>query len=193
MIGLRTIGILLVLSALTFGVIGHGGKHHPNHDHDHGHDHNMDGHFPHKKPCTHNPDLYAYYPPCSDNPNDIQTSTETTPAPVKDDSSEESAENLSTTSATTTVGPTSLERAHWCRFPNGTYVPLNFSYIRNTCTLCQCTKSRAIRCQLLQCMPTYCLDHKMPVRKAGQCCTQCEHDFATNSSCFYNGIDYPHG
>jgi hypothetical protein len=195
MIGFRTVIILTVLLALIFAVIGEKSKRQRRHD-------NI--HFIHRPPCTRNPDLYQYYTPCPGTPIYTRTSTQTTSTSTTDDSSEESDESTSTTTTASTSTstsatvdpseePTSLERAHWCHFPNGTYIPLNYAFLHTGCSLCQCTKSRAIRCQLLQCMPTYCLDNKMPVRKTGQCCTQCADDVATNASCFYNDVNFPHG
>lgn len=85
-----------------------------------------------------------------------------------------------------------LERAHWCRFPNGTYVPLNSVFAYRACSICQCTRMRVIRCQPLQCMPTYCVDNTMPTRRNGQCCTQCAYEKTANA-CSYNNFTFPHG
>ncbi|CAF2462505.1 unnamed protein product [Rotaria sp. Silwood2] len=87
---------------------------------------------------------------------------------------------------------TSLERAHWCRAPNGTFFPLGYTYMQSVCSMCQCTISRVIRCSTLQCLPAYCIDDTMPYRKEGQCCAQCGYE-APGNSCAYNGISFPHG
>lgn len=187
--------IIAVLMALILTVGGHDGKRlHARHfggggGHSGSGGHGGGGGAHQQPPCTNNPEMYQYYPPCSD------PSSQPIPSTTEDSSSEEIIETTTTTSitASTSSEPTLLERAHWCRFRNGTYVPLGYSYTNNACTLCQCTKSRMIHCQLLQCMPTYCVDNSMPHRKAGQCCTQCRYEDAINSSCVYNGITYPHG
>jgi len=114
--------------------------------------------------CTNNPQAEPFLPPCS-----------TIPA---------------TTS--TTMDPSALQRAHWCRLSNGTYLALGYSYITPQCSICQCTTGHSVRCSALECMPTYCIDNSMPVRKSGQCCTQCAYDVAPQS-CVYNGIAFPHG
>lgn len=86
---------------------------------------------------------------------------------------------------------TSLERAHWCAFSNGTRVPLGHIFLHKTCSICQCMRSRQLICRPLQCMPTYCIDNSMPSRKQGQCCTQCAYE--EPQTCLYNNISYPHG
>jgi len=172
MVGLRVVIITVVLMALILNVIGEKGKRlHARHVHG----------YDHPKPCTDNPDD----PPCE--------STSTTSS-TTEDSSEETTPSTTTDSSDTmtTSGPTSLERAHWCRFHNGSYLPLGTVYMSTICTMCQCTKSRAILCQPLECLPTYCIDNTMPYRKSGQCCAQCGYEVATNS-CVYNGISYQHG
>ncbi|CAM4952610.1 unnamed protein product [Rotaria socialis] len=88
-----------------------------------------------------------------------------------------------------------LERAVWCRTRNNTYLALGATYMQSVCTMCTCTKSRAIRCSRLQCMPTYCVDGSAPTRQSDQCCTQCAYyqSFANQTTCVSNGITYPHG
>ena len=88
--------------------------------------------------------------------------------------------------------PSSLERAHWCRLDNGTFLPLNHTYMRAACSMCQCTNTRAIRCRVLQCLPTYCIDNSMPSRKEGQCCAQCAYE-KVSDACVYNNVAFPHG
>jgi len=175
MVGLRVVIITVVLMALILNVIGEKGKRlHARHVH----------RYDDSKPCTDNPDD----PPCE------STSTKSSTTQDTDDSSEETTPSTTTDSSDTmtTSGPTSLERAHWCRFHNGSYLPLGTVYMSTICTMCQCTKSRAILCQPLECLPTYCIDNTMPYRKSGQCCAQCGYEVATNS-CVYNGISYQHG
>jgi len=139
-----------------------------------------------KSICTNDPSLYQFFPPCS------TTTQSSSPTTTTEDYTEETLDTTTTVIANTTSGPTSLQRAHWCRFSNGTYLPFGYSYMQTACSLCQCTQSRAIRCQALQCMPTYCVDNSMPIRKSGQCCTTCGYENPTNS-CVYNGISFPHG
>lgn len=91
-----------------------------------------------------------------------------------------------------TTSATSLERAHWCRFSNGSFIPLAFTFMYSACQLCQCTQSREIRCATLQCMSTYCIDNSVPSRRSGQCCTQCTSD-VNSTSCQLSGITFPHG
>ena len=88
--------------------------------------------------------------------------------------------------------PAGTDHTHWCRLGNGTYLPLGYSFLNTACSLCQCLRTRNVRCQPLQCMPTYCLDDSMPVRHQGQCCTQCRYEQPA-SSCSYNNMTYPHG
>ncbi|CAF1232955.1 unnamed protein product [Rotaria magnacalcarata] len=88
-----------------------------------------------------------------------------------------------------------LERAVWCRTRNNTYLALGGTYMQSMCTMCICTSSRIIRCARLECMPTYCVDNSAPIRKNGQCCTQCAYDqsYGNQTTCVSNGITYPHG
>lgn len=58
--------------------------------------------------------------------------------------------------------------------------------------MCQCTISRVIRCRVLECLPTYCIDNTMPVRKEGQCCAQCAYEKVSNA-CVHNNAAFPHG
>jgi len=106
------------------------------------------------------------------------------------DSSTESTTESTTKSTTNSL--TALQRAHWCRFSNGTFVPLNHIFKHASCTICQCTRLRIIHCQPVQCMPTYCLDNTMPIRREGQCCTQCAYEKAA-PACSYNNFSFPHG
>jgi len=174
MVGLRAVIIVAVLMALILGIVAEKNKRlHARHAH-----HNQ-------MRCTNNPDWYPYLPPCQTTPSEEysgdETSTTSTTTIIP-----------TTTPTTTTQDPTSLERAHWCRFNNGSYVPLGYVFMNSVCSMCQCTQSRSIRCQTLQCMPTYCIDNSMPYRKSGQCCTQCAYE-VSKGSCVYNNISFPHG
>jgi hypothetical protein len=200
MVELRTVIIISVLMALILAVTGHNKQFsHSRHFGGGGgsdSDSHGDVHGSQQRPCTNNPKMFYYFPPCSATSTQSTATTESSTASTTEDhSSEEIVETTTTTrsSTDTTSAPTSLERAHWCRSRNGTYVPLGYWYMNNVCTMCTCTKSRMIRCELLQCMPTYCVDNKMPYRKTGQCCTQCAYEHAENSTCEYNGITFPHG
>jgi hypothetical protein len=170
----------IILVTLIFGVIAD----HKNHLHAR---HNGYGESSEEKPCTNNPNKYGNHPPCS------------TPKPTTSEETSSSSTtkrtSISTDASTTssTDDPTALERAHWCRMSNGTYLALNYKFINSKCSLCQCMKGHNIRCQLIECMPTYCLDNSMPHREAGQCCTKCRTDIATNTTCLYDDIEYPHG
>jgi hypothetical protein len=125
---------------------------------------------------------HPFDPPCK-----------STTAAAEDDSEDATVPSSTSTSDTmTTSEPTTLERAHWCRFSNGTYLPLGTTFMNTICTMCQCTTSRSILCQTLECLPTYCIDNTMPYRKGNQCCAQCGYEVATNS-CVYNGVSFPHG
>jgi len=98
-----------------------------------------------------------------------------------------------TTAATsnTTQSASALERAHWCRFSNGTYIPLGYTFMYSECSLCQCTQTRIIRCSALQCMPAYCIDNSAPSLRPGQCCSQCAYEH-NSTQCMVNGIAFPH-
>ena len=85
-----------------------------------------------------------------------------------------------------------LERSHWCRFTNGSYIPLGYTFMHTACAVCQCTQNHAIRCSTLQCMTTYCIDNSTPMRRQDQCCPQCRYE-NQSSTCAYNGVTYPHG
>jgi len=117
--------------------------------------------------CTNDPELFGVLPPCS------------TPAPTTDEQ-------------TTSSAPTPLQRINWCRLANGTYLPLGYTFYSTPCSLCRCVQSRSIPCQALQCMPTYCVDNSMPVRRPDQCCTQCHYEQPPNT-CSYNNMSFPHG
>lgn len=134
-------------------------------------------------PCTNDPNMYDILPPC---PSNSDSSEETTESNI------EMTDITTDTIQTTTSAPSSLQRAHWCRFPNGTYIPLGYSYMNSPCSFCQCAQSRAILCQPYICMPTYCLDNSMPTRRPGQCCTQCGYENST-SSCSIKNVTFPHG
>ena len=88
--------------------------------------------------------------------------------------------------------PSEYERNRWCRLANGTYLAYGYSFLYTPCSMCQCLRSRIVRCQPLQCMPTYCVDNSMPTRRDGQCCTQCRYEQPANS-CSYNNMSFPHG
>ena len=165
MAGLRAAMMIAVLMALVLVVGGH--KHRHARDR-HGHDEDHEG----PQPCTDDPELFGVLPPCS------TTSTTTT--------------TTTTEESTTTQSLTALQRAHWCRFPNGTYLPLHYTYLSSACAMCQCSQGRNIRCSALQCMPTYCVDNSMPGRQSGQCCTTCSYERNANG-CVYNNFTYPHG
>jgi hypothetical protein len=191
MVELRAIVILAVLMALTLPVVGHKNRNSKPRHYGPGYG----GGHGYKTPCTDDPDMYPYFPPCSTTSTSTTPimSTETSAESSVEDSSEEIVTSTSASSTANTEEPSSLERAHWCRLSNGTYLPLGYSYMHTVCSLCQCTKSRSVQCQLLKCVPTYCVDNKFPVRKPGQCCTQCDYDPVTNATCAYNGLTYPHG
>jgi len=123
------------------------------------------------------------------------------------DSSEEVSENCddglaaiglarpcsrSTATTTTNAPATTKPEPNWCRLSNGTTFALGYTFIYRNCSICECTKSKTVRCQALQCLPAYCVDDSMPSRRPGQCCAQCKTDVSSDS-CLYNGIDYPHG
>jgi len=98
----------------------------------------------------------------------------------------------STADSSTSMSPSALQRAHWCRFTNGTHVPLGYTFMHTECALCQCLLSRDISCTTLQCMPTYCIDGSTPTPRQGQCCAQCEYE-NTSTACVINGVSFPHG
>ncbi|CAF1159443.1 unnamed protein product [Adineta steineri] len=176
MAGLRVVIITALLTVFILNVVGH--KHH-------------------NRPCTNDPDSNPFDPPC---PPAVPVTPPIPDVNSNSDSEETSSSSTaaSTTASTTTTtiddggNLTALERAHWCRFSNGSFLPYGQTFMNSICSMCQCTKSRAIRCQLLECLPTYCIDNTMPYRKDGQCCAQCGYEVARNS-CVYNGITFPHG
>lgn len=163
---LRVAVILAIFSAFIYTIVE--GKSNRLHVRD-------DSEERHGIPCTNNPNLQPYLPPCSTSaPTTISTTTTTTAA------------------TTSTSTPSSLERAHWCRQNNGSYLPLGYTYMQGKCMMCQCLQSRMIRCGGMQCMPTYCIDNSKPIIPQGQCCTQCPYELS-NTACVYNGITYQHG
>jgi len=176
MTGLRVVIILPMLMAFILAVASH--KDHRLHAREGG---NHDG--PSRAACTNNPALYDYFPPCSTTKN-TGTSTTSTSTSTASDSSEEVD--------STTGSTTSLQRAHWCRFSNGSYLSYGASFIHGTCSVCECTKSRLIFCKPIQCMPTYCVDNTMPSRRTGECCTKCAYE-PTSDYCVYSNKSYPHG
>jgi len=93
---------------------------------------------------------------------------------------------------TTTPSASALQRAHWCGFSNGSYIPLGYTFMYTTCAMCQCTQSHAIRCTNLQCVAAYCIDGSTPSAKPGQCCQQCAYE-QTSTPCVYGGVTFPHG
>ena len=178
MAGLRAVIIVVILMALMIGITGEKQKRSQ------------------ARRASGNPDdclhqMEHHYPgPCKTTPvSSTESTATTTTATIQNDG--ENTDETGTLTGNTGSG-SSLTRAHWCRFGNGTYLPLGYTYMQSTCSMCQCTTSRAIRCKPLQCMPTYCIDNTMPFRKSGQCCTQCGYEITTNS-CLYNGISFPHG
>ena len=88
--------------------------------------------------------------------------------------------------------PASQDKEHWCRFRNGTTIPLGFTFVHTNCAMCQCKLTRLIYCSQLQCLPAYCIDDKMPIRNEGQCCAQCDYE-KPGTSCKYDEVTYPHG
>jgi hypothetical protein len=109
-------------------------------------------------------------------------------------SSDSNSGQTTTVAATTstTQSASALQRAHWCRFSNGTYIALGYTFMYTTCTLCQCTQSHAITCTTLQCVPDYCIDNSAPSLRQGQCCSQCAYE-PNATACVVNGISFPHG
>lgn len=95
-------------------------------------------------------------------------------------------------SMTTKTPATTTPDADWCRLSNGTTLALGYTFLYRNCSLCECTRSKTIRCQPLQCLPTYCVDGSTPGRREGYCCGQCKTD-TSSESCLHNGINYPHG
>jgi hypothetical protein len=123
----------------------------------------------------------------------------TTSAPISTttmaSSTSKSAASSTSTASNNNMGtssPTTLERAHWCQFSNGTYIPYGYTFMYSACTLCQCGQSHAISCTTLQCMPTYCIDGSTPSPKPGQCCPQCAYE-NTSTPCVVNGVSFPQG
>jgi hypothetical protein len=184
MIGLRLIINVAIFMAFILVVLGDKNKRYARHLGGGG----FGYHSGNGKPCTDNPQRHPYRPPC--------TTTPAFPPPMTESNTKPSTMlygQIDAEIANSSSQSTALERAHWCRFSNGTYTPLGFTYRRGLCSMCRCLKSHAILCQVIECMATYCLDNKMPIRKIDQCCTQCSTDVAKRDSCDYNGISYPHG
>ena len=98
----------------------------------------------------------------------------------------------STSSSTTSPFVPTSARDRWCKFDNGTYTALGYTFMRTECRLCRCTESRAFACVDLQCMPTHCVDGSTPMPKSGQCCPQCSYE-TKSTPCVVNGITFPHG
>jgi len=133
--------------------------------------------------------------------------TTTQPTTTTEEETTTTAEESTTTivSSTTTGNPatmsvslpTALERAHWCQFSNGSYVPLGVTFMYTTCLICQCTQSHAIVCSSLQCQPTPCDDGSTPVYGTDQCCPHCTPPTpapaTTPVPCVYGGISFPQG
>jgi hypothetical protein len=94
--------------------------------------------------------------------------------------------------ATTTPSASALQRAHWCSFNNGSYIPLGYTFMYTACSMCQCTQSRSILCTNLQCVAAYCIDGSTPSARPGQCCQQCGYE-PPPTACSYGGITFPHG
>lgn len=144
--------------------------------------------------CDNNP-FAAYFDICKPY---LSSTTSTTTKPGTTIDMHGSTTNSYTLPTTTTESsntpstPTNLERAHWCSFSNGSYIPLGYTFMYSACAICQCTQSRAIRCNNLQCMDTFCIDNSVPSRRPGQCCTQCAYD-VNSTACIQNGISFPHG
>jgi hypothetical protein len=143
--------------------------------------------------CT---NVGANIPLCSS----YQTTTTTTTAASTSASSSAqpgvstsaTAQSTAAATATTTPSASALQRAHWCRFNNGSYLSLGQTFMYSACALCQCTQSKAILCTTLQCMTTYCIDNSQPATRPGQCCSQCAYDQAP-TACVINGVSFPHG
>ncbi|CAF1520406.1 unnamed protein product [Adineta ricciae] len=138
--------------------------------------------------CDENP-LAPYFGFC-------QGSTTTTSTASTSTKSGGTLPSQVTSTMTTTVraadSPTVLERAHWCRYPNGSYASQGYQFVDSNCNYCQCTKSRLISCHKMSCMATYCVDNTAPSRRPGQCCSQCAYE--TNSTgCVSDGYSFPHG
>lgn len=102
------------------------------------------------------------------------------------------ARPCSTVTSSTMTPMTTVPEADWCRLSNGTTLPLGYTFLSRNCTLCECTRMKTIRCQMLQCLVAYCVDGSKPSRREGACCAQCNSD-NSSESCSYNGVNYPHG
>jgi type II secretory pathway pseudopilin PulG len=131
------------------------------------------------------------------------TSTSTTASSSGSDSTDSTVSTTTTTttqtsttarstSSSTTLSFSELQRAHWCSFYNGSYVPLEYTWMQSACTLCQCSQTHEILCTVLQCMATYCIDASPPLLRNGQCCAECRYD-PQPAPCVISGVNFPHG
>jgi len=136
--------------------------------------------------CQNNP-FAVYFSIC----NQYTTTSSTSPPPSTSPAAGPTASS-SILSTTATSPPSNLQSAHWCSFSNGSYIPLGYTFMYTPCALCQCTQSRAIICNALQCMATYCIDNSVPSTRPGQCCSQCAYE-VNSTSCVQNGIPFPTG
>ncbi|UJR34826.1 hypothetical protein I4U23_027607 [Adineta vaga] len=102
------------------------------------------------------------------------------------------SESKSFNSIKTLLNQPSVNRSDWCRFNNGTSIPLGYVFQHSICTMCHCTISRLIRCITLQCVSRTCSDNTKPIYKSDQCCSHCKNDISTNS-CQFNELSFPHG
>jgi hypothetical protein len=203
MAGLR--GVIIAAVLMAFILVATGEKH------KHAHARQVsDRHQHHHQPCTNDPANNPNAPPCettstitasetttvittTDSTSTMPTSTSTSATESTSTSTSETESTLTSTSAgDSTSTPTALERAHWCRFNNGSYLSLGYAFMKTVCMMCQCTTSRMIRCQMLECLPTYCIDNSKPIVLSGQCCTQCAYD-PPATPCLYNGVSFAHG
>jgi hypothetical protein len=146
--------------------------------------------------CQNLPMMASYLVTCPTTTTAIPTTTpaQSATSPSVTDSSSTTSSTTSTTqgSGSNSSPVSTLQRAHWCRLSNGSYLPLGYAFLNAPCGLCQCVQSRSISCTTLQCMNTYCIDNSTPQRRNGQCCTQCSYDNCS-SPCVQNGITFPHG
>jgi len=135
-----------------------------------------------------------------DNNGDNSWTTMPTEESVVDDTTTNSKTPVVVTTPTTeaseiessSAAGSPLQTALWCRFPNGSYIPLGYTYQQSTCVQCQCLQNRLIRCIYSTCMVTYCIDGSTPTRYAGQCCTQCPGT-PPAKSCTYQNVSYQAG
>jgi len=135
--------------------------------------------------CQNNP-LGLYFSWCTATTASPQAST---PPPI---GTTKPGASSTASSSSTTSSPTVLESAYWCQLSNKTYLTLGQTYLQMPCIMCQCTKTKDIVCNSLQCMPTQCIDGSTPTTKTGQCCSTCAYETQANS-CTQNGVTFPHG